>query len=158
MGSRKENPTQPACFHSKEKRIAFCFSDDRVADTVAQSIHQRDTGFSPVTISGKTPRAVASDCAAAGVDILMMEVAPVPRSTTLTARLETARMLREQNANTSIYLICDGTSFPDLVSGIQTAKDQGSIDNYLISPLTTKLLLELLDDGEQTKITQKRRM
>ncbi len=158
MGSRKELDPQPTCFHSREKRIAFCFSDDRVADTVSRSIHRRDTGFSPVTIPGKTPRAVASDCAATGVDILMMEVAPVPRSTTLTARLETARLLRELQLKTSIYLICDGTSFPDLVPGIQAAKDQGSIDNYLISPLTTKLLLELLEDGDQTEKTTKRRM
>lgn len=153
MGSRKEQSPQTTCFHSREKRIAFCFSDDRVANTVAQSIHQRDGGFSPVTIPGKTPRAVASHCAAEGVDILMMEVAPVPRSTTLTARLETARLLRARDPNTSIYLICDGISFPDLVSGIQAAKDQGSIDNYLISPLTTKLLLELLEDGAQTENT-----
>lgn len=94
------------------------------------------------TAVDKYKRAVSA-CMACNADIVLMEVTQAVH-TTLEARLNEGKQIRQMVPGCKIVLLCDENVSPELAKEVVAAKKSGQIDAFYYSSITGKYLVAAL--------------
>ena len=94
------------------------------------------------TAVDKYKRAVSA-CIACNADIVLMEVTQAVH-TTLEARLNEGKQIRQMVPGCKIVLLCDENVSPELAKEVVAAKKSGQIDAFYYSSITGKYLVAAL--------------
>ena len=94
------------------------------------------------TVVDKRKRAVSA-CMACNADIVLMEVTQAVH-TTLEARLNEGKQIRQLVPGCKIVLLCDENVSPEIAKEVVAAKKSGQIDAFYYSSITGKYLVAAL--------------
>ena len=94
------------------------------------------------TVVDKSKRAVSA-CMACNADIVLMEVTQAVH-TTLEARLNEGKQIRQMVPGCKIVLLCDEHVSPEIAKEVVAAKKSGQIDAFYYSSITGKYLVAAL--------------
>ena len=94
------------------------------------------------TVVDKNKRAVSA-CMACHADIVLMEVTQAVH-TTLEARLDEGKQIRQLVPGCKVVLLCDENVSPEIAKEVVAAKKSGQIDAFYYSSITGKYLVTAL--------------
>lgn len=99
--------------------------------------------FEPYRIAVDKRNRAVSACMACNADIVLMEVTQAVH-TTLEARLNEGKQIRQMVPGCKIVLLCDENVSPEIAREVVEAKKSGQIDAFYYSSLTGKYLVTAL--------------
>lgn len=99
--------------------------------------------FEPYRIAVDKRKCAVSACMACNADIVLMEVTQAVH-TTLEARLNEGKQIRQMVPGCKIVLLCDENVSPEIAREVVAAKKSGQIDAFYYSSLTGNYLVTAL--------------
>lgn len=99
--------------------------------------------FEPYRTAVDKNRRTVPACVACNADLVLMEVTHAPH-TTLDARLNEGKQIRQMVPGCKIVLLCDENVSPDIAREVVAAKRSGQIDAFYYSSVTGKYLVAAL--------------
>lgn len=99
--------------------------------------------FEPYRIAVDKRKRAVSACMACNADIVLMEVTQAVH-TTLEARLNEGKQIRQMVPGCKIVLLCDENVSPEIAREVVAAKKSGQIDAFYYSSITGKYLVTAL--------------
>ena len=99
--------------------------------------------FEPYRVVVDKSKRTVSACMACNADIVLMEVTQAVH-TTLEARLNEGKQIRQLVPGCKIVLLCDENVSPEIAREVVAAKKSGQIDAFYYSSITGKYLVAAL--------------
>ena len=122
--------------------IAVSIQNRLLSEAVCSSL--KKTGeFRPAEISSGRSGSILPEILALKPGIVLMEVSYAPDGS-LSGRLETVREIRRKLPSCKIALICDERSSPDIARGVMIARQDGLIDQFFYTSVTSDYMIASL--------------
>ena len=124
------------------RRIVVSIQNGLLADALI-NLMESSGNFRPYRVAVDGHDRAVQACTAYEADIVLMEVTWV-QNTTLQARLEEGKQIRQLLPHCKIVLLCDEKVSPEIAHAVIEAKRAGQIDAFYYSSLTGKYLMAAL--------------
>ena len=126
------------------KRIVISMRSQLYGDGITQEL-QRTGDFHPYHVAANPAEQVVTECCAVGADILLMDVTPSAKETTMEGRLQLIERLHKELPDCKTAILCDAVSHPEQAREVMRAKQAGLIDAFYYTSVSLEYLTAALD-------------